>query len=189
MSQRVSRGTRFRRNVAMVRTRIGLTLLAAMDFLKRRTPGIAWLLAPLALLILVVPALAAVGNNSTVAGNGAGGFSGDGGLATWARRQSRRSLHTAPTVTRSGDVAVIEDDGTLMIRLTVSISPGAASTSSAARTASGPPLRAPCRSRRVSVRSSTWGLVQASSWSSRCASSSPSLAPTTTVCTSTRTAT
>ncbi len=99
----------------MVRTRIGLTLLAAMDFLKRRTPGIAWLLAPLALLILVVPALAAVGNNSTVAGNGAGGFSGDGGLATWARRQSRRSLHTAPTVTRSGDVAVIEDDGTLMI--------------------------------------------------------------------------
>ncbi len=30
-------------------------------------------------------------------------------------KQSRRSLHTAPTVTRSGDVAVIEDDGTLLI--------------------------------------------------------------------------
>ncbi len=105
----------FSRNVAMVRIRIGLTLLAAMGFLKRCTPGSAWLLAPLALLILVVPALAAVGNNSTVAGNGAGGFSGDGGLATSARQQSCRGLNTAPTVNRSGDVAVIEDDGTLSI--------------------------------------------------------------------------
>ena len=30
-------------------------------------------------------------------------------------KQSSRSLHTAPTVTRSGDVVVIEDDGSLFV--------------------------------------------------------------------------
>ncbi len=58
------------------------------------------------LLPLLVVSLALSSHTGTATAQGKGKETG---------KQGRRSLHTAPTVTRSGDVAVIEDDGSLFV--------------------------------------------------------------------------